>query len=177
LLRHLARILQKEFLDPERLKALRKEVSEQQEKLRFGEERKKVMARIAKLDRRIELGYEKLFELPKDLLTGAGEAIRRAEVERADLKESLKCVDSGRPMRSLEEEISLVDGALWRLTDAITKADPHLVRDALREFIVQVKLKWVHRKCSKTTRARVHSGVVALRPIEGVCLTDPLASQ
>jgi len=177
LLRHLARILQKEFLDPERLKALRKEVSEQQEKLRCGEERKKVMARIAKLDRRIELGYEKLFDLPKDLVAGVGEAIKRCELERADLKESLKCVDSRRPVRNLEEEITLVNGALWRLTDAITKADPHLVRDALREFIVQVKLKWVHKKCDKTTRARVHSGVVALRPIEGVCLTDPLAGQ
>src|SRR5262249_5209153 len=91
LLRAVIRRIQQDFLCPDNLKKLTEELHRQASAKRQSdpEKAKQLKAQIAKLDRKIDQGNERLLLLPADLLVGASAKVRKWQEERDALRKQL----------------------------------------------------------------------------------------
>jgi DNA invertase Pin-like site-specific DNA recombinase len=155
--------LQRTFLDPENLQALRDEVRRQQEQAARPAAVEGLKRQVADLTRRIDRGNENLAVLPPDRLAGVVAKVREWEAQRDELKAELERAARQAVVTDLEERIATIEKALWTLRESIDKADPALVRSLLREMVERIELRWGHWSTAKTTRCRLEGGVVHVK--------------
>jgi DNA invertase Pin-like site-specific DNA recombinase len=155
--------LQRTFLDPDNLQALRDEVRRQQEEASRPQAVEALKRQIADLTRRIDRGNENLAVLPPDRLAGVVAKVREWEAQRTELTAELDRANRRAEVADLEERIAAAEKALWTLRESIHKADPPLVRSLLRELVERIELRWSHRRTAKTTRGRLEGGVVHVK--------------
>jgi site-specific DNA recombinase len=177
LVRHLVRLLQEQFLDPENLQRLRDEIADQEAKERGPANRGRLLARIEALGREIDQGNENLTILPPDRLPGVIERLRAKEQERDGLQAELSRLDTESAARDLEKEIALAESLLWRLQESVKAEDLPLLREVLREMVARVELRWTHKEHGSLTKARFEGGTVYLRASEGLSRLSPSASR
>jgi DNA invertase Pin-like site-specific DNA recombinase len=155
--------LQRTFLDPDNLQALRDEVRRHQEEASRPQAVEALKRQIADLTRRIDRGNENLAVLPPDRLAGVVAKVREWEAQRAELTAELDRANRRAEVADLEERIAAAEKALWTLRESIDKADPPLVRSLLRELVERIELRWAHWGTAKTTRCRLEGGVVHVK--------------
>jgi DNA invertase Pin-like site-specific DNA recombinase len=155
--------LQRTFLDPDNLQALRDEVRRQQEEKSRPQAVEALKRQIADLSRRIDRGNENLAILPPDRLAGVVAKVREWEAQRTELAAELDRANRRAAVADLEKRIAQAEKALWTLRESIHKADPPLVRSLLREVVERIDLRFAHRATAKTNRSQLEGGVIHIQ--------------
>jgi site-specific DNA recombinase len=161
----LARFVQREFLAPENLTALRAELAEQveQERRDGPAEADRLRARLAKLEADIDRGARLVLEC-EDAAEAAD--LRRAlagmRSERAALEQQAKAAERGPDVGAIEDELRRCEAALWRLRESLESGEPTLVRAVFEELVSRIELHWTKRRVG-TRKYHFDRGILYLR--------------
>jgi site-specific DNA recombinase len=163
--RMLARVLQRMFLDPKHLAKLRAEIVRQEKAERAPKNLNGIRARMAELAKRIEQGRENLALLPADMVPGVVETVRTWEREREKLTAELSDAQKGGKAEAFDAVVGHAETALWRLQELADGADPTLLRATLREMVARVVFNWkTVTTPSGAEQHRVAGGVIHFLP-------------
>jgi hypothetical protein len=173
----LLRQLQRTFLDPEHLQALRAEVAARQAEQRGDANRGRLRERVDKLGRQIDQGNENLTLLPPDRVPGLVEKLRQLERERDGAAAELARIDRASEVEDLEKRIGAAEAALWKLQEAIRAEDTPLLRRLFQEMVDRVLIRWSHRDTGKVTRSYLEGGEIYLRTSEEPSHLSPSADR
>jgi DNA invertase Pin-like site-specific DNA recombinase len=173
------RIIQREFLKPENLSALKAEIRRQEEAERAGREKPAAALdrRIAALERDVDAGTDKWLKAPPSLTAVLGAKLEqwRADLERlrAERRELAKPAASA---GDLDAAVETITAGLATLRQSAGKASPALVRDVLRNIVDRVEL-WFRQVPYGQTRQKsmIERGTIHLRDELVVCRPIALA--
>jgi DNA invertase Pin-like site-specific DNA recombinase len=163
LLDFLVRKLQQTFLDPKNLHKLREEMRAQQDRERAERNLAELRRQAEELARKIDQGTERLATVPADLVPDVAAKVQEWKAKRQALLSDLKRIETESPLERLEDQITLAEGILWRLQDALQNEDAPLLRQLVREMVSRIELRWTYRDTGKITRCQLEAGVVYLR--------------
>jgi DNA invertase Pin-like site-specific DNA recombinase len=178
LVKHLIRVLRKEFLDPAKLELVREEMRRQLEKDRSPVSLTRLEAQIDAVGRRLERAHELLIGVEpgdENLVPGIKDQIRKLQAEQGRLQLQLREHKEKSPMEDYERLVAEAESALWRLDEALQGEDRPQLREALQEMVSRIEVRWTHRQCGSFTRAALEGGTVYLRPNAGLFELYPSA--
>jgi DNA invertase Pin-like site-specific DNA recombinase len=168
LLDRVLRVLEEEMLAPERLKALREQIRQQDEEERAPTAVDSMRERLLELEAHIAQGNKNLAILPADRVPHVLAVVREMEQERDHIKAELSRREGGGHLEDLDEAIAVCESLLWRLRDAVATSDPLLLREILRDAVPRIELTWERQPYgTKRTRYVLQGGVIHLRPLAG----------
>jgi DNA invertase Pin-like site-specific DNA recombinase len=139
--------LQEDFLNPDNLERLRREIRRQATAGRPQAEREaqRLRRQVVELGRKIDKGNENLALLSPDRIAGVEAKIRAWEQERDRLAREAEALEQGPDTGALERGIDAAEALLWKLREALTSAEPAAVRAVLRELVSRIELEWEPR--------------------------------
>jgi site-specific DNA recombinase len=162
----LVRVLQRAFLDPEHLAALRAEIARQEKAERAPKNLNGLRSRIAELSGQVEQGRKNLAILPADMVPGVVATVRAWERERDRLTAELTQAEQGGRAGAFEDMVKRAEAALWRLHEAAEGADPTLLRVVVRQMVARVVIRWESWPMpSGRERHQIAGGVIHYLPI------------
>jgi site-specific DNA recombinase len=166
LLKAITRKIRQEFLDEGRLAQLREEVRRQDEEESFEDtaEVGRLQARQAEIDRRLDLGSERLTsEEDNDLIPGIRKSLQNLHQERKQVQAALDALarPSGRPER--EEEVEKAIAQLDRLLEVFKHGNPAEVRAAIGEVVAKVELFFDRKDHGRLTYCTFAKALIYLR--------------
>jgi site-specific DNA recombinase len=163
--RMLARVLRRTFLDPKNLAALRAEIDRQVRAGRAPANLAGLRRRIAELDAQVEQGKRNLLLIPSDMLPGMIETLRAVERERDGAAAELEQAERGGQLEDFDAAVRGAEGALWRLEDAAAQADPATLRGVLQRMVARVVIRWDgNRSAMGRAAERIVGGVIHYLP-------------
>jgi len=129
----------------------------------------KLQTRIGKLSKQIDMGAEKLLAAPAELTPILTTKLQQWQKERDDLRHQLQAHQrpADATLADVEEIIDAAIGELRALRERLTVADPVLLREVLRQFVVKVELWFADPPTSgkgKRFRSVPQRGLIHLRP-------------
>jgi DNA invertase Pin-like site-specific DNA recombinase len=155
-------VLEREYLNPDRLEALRQSMTQKLRAMRDAGEVKQLQKQVAELSARIDRGNENLAILPPDRIAGVVAKVREWEGQRDQLQARARQLQEGEA--EIAQTIKLAEGHLWRLREALQSGGSARVRSVYREMIAKVELHFAHRRAGKLTVSKFVKGVLFLRP-------------
>jgi DNA invertase Pin-like site-specific DNA recombinase len=159
----LVKTIRKEYLNPQRLDELEKEMRRQLEEDRVSGEEEAIRRRLAEIDRDVKLASVNMARAgSQEVLDGIGAAVRGWNEERDRLTARQKQLKGGD--RDIEKLIDEAKRQLWHLSESIDSAEPALVRAVFVELVDKVELYFHTWQAGKRTKCRFERGVVYLRP-------------
>jgi site-specific DNA recombinase len=163
MLRLLLSKLQSAFLDPDNLRRLRAEIRQQEEAKRQPARLDGLRRRVEELDGKLSAGAENLLLCPPSVRDRAAAKLAEWERERDRLAEELRQAEHSSPVAELEGFVAAAEAWLWKLRDAIERADQAVLRQVVREMVVRVELRWEARPGKSRTFYRLAGGVIVYR--------------
>jgi DNA invertase Pin-like site-specific DNA recombinase len=159
----LVRTLRRQYLNPDRLDELEREMRRQLEEDRASGEADAIRRRLAEIDQDLKQAGVNLARARSQAALDAIEAAVRGWNEEKDrLAERLKGLKDGDAR--IDEVITEGRRQLWHLCEAIDSADPSLVRSVLREVVEKVELFFTTRQAGKLTKCKFEKGIIYVRP-------------
>jgi hypothetical protein len=163
----LVRTIRREYLNPDRLDELEKEMRHQLEEDRASGESDTIRRRLEEIEQDLKQASVNMARARSQAaLDGIESAARGWNEEKDRLAKRLGQLKDGDT--HIEEVIAEAERQLWQLCEAIDSADPSLVRAVLREVVEKVELFFENWKTGKQTRSRFMRGVIYVRPGVGV---------
>jgi DNA invertase Pin-like site-specific DNA recombinase len=161
----IVRKIQQEYLDPEKLHALRAEMRRQAEAAAQNSPQQvlDLRRRIAALEADIAVGNRNLTLAPPDAIAGIAQTLRGWREERDGLAAELDRLERGTARADVEQLVDRAEAELWRLRESLHSADPWQVRAVLQELVVKVELWFTYRDTAKQRRATFARGLITLR--------------
>jgi hypothetical protein len=163
LLQIFADVIQRQFLDPARLAALRAEIIRQEQAERSPTVLSDLRKQLNDLEANIDRGNGNLLLLPPDRLPGAIAQLRNWEAERDRVQAELAGRMASQPAMDLDRMVKACTDLLWRLREAIAQADKQDLWDLVHEAIARIELRWEWRKTPCRNRYILAGGVIHLR--------------
>src|SRR5581483_11968399 len=160
----LLRVVQEQFLNPDRLNELRAEIARQEAAEREPSRCDGLRAAVADLTQKIDHGRENLAVLPQDMIAGVVTTVRGWERERERLEADLARATTESGVEDFEAAVAAAEAMLWRLREAAADGDQGLVADLLRQVVERIEFRWAAVPCRRLTRYRLAGGVIHLRP-------------
>jgi DNA invertase Pin-like site-specific DNA recombinase len=161
----LVRVLQRAFLDPKHLAALRAETVRQERAERAPKNLNGLRDRIAELAGWTDQGRKNLAILPPDMVPGVVEKIREWDREHDRLSAELAQAERGGRVEAFDAMAEQVEAALWELYKSVKRADPAEVRAMIREMVARVVFRWhTRRSASGWPKHTVTGGVIHFLP-------------
>jgi DNA invertase Pin-like site-specific DNA recombinase len=167
LLPYLIRILQREYLAPQRLEQLKAELLRQASaKHEASPERvEKLRAKRDQLNADIRQGARNLVRAGPhiDLLN---EALSELRGELAGVERELAAAERAQrtPVEDVEQVIEAAVAALYNLRERLDEAEPTLLREVLRQMVSSIELYFEPIPKQKRVHHRLIRGVLKLRP-------------
>jgi hypothetical protein len=172
-------VIQREFLKPANLEALKKEVRRQEQDERNGKQRPAAALerQIAQLTRKIDAGTTKWLTAPPSLTSILGEKLEqwrvdleRLQAEKRELAKPAASVDD------LDAAVETIVAGLATLRTNAGNAPASMLREALRKMVEKVELWFKHVPYGpKRTKSMLERGLVHLRDELIVSRPFPLA--
>jgi hypothetical protein len=164
-------VLEREYLNPDKLQSLRRTMLEKLKALRGAGEVKRLQKQAAELDAKINRGTENLAILPADRIASVVAKVREWEGQRDKLRAQARQLEDGEA--EIAQTVKLAEGHLWRLREALQSGDPARVRMVYRELLYKVELHFTHRQAGKITISRFTKGVIELNQGLGISCLEP----
>jgi site-specific DNA recombinase len=168
-------------LDPARLDEIEAEMKRQLEAEQSSGEADRLRQRLAKLERDIDQGNDKLLRLPEDRLPGVIAKLRAWEQERDTLAVRLEELVTGKSQH--QEMLDEARRQLWRLREGLEGDDQEAQAAVIREVVSKIEMHFTHTKthgrCSRKGKGGRESNnaikaVLYVRPGLGLsCLSTP----
>jgi DNA invertase Pin-like site-specific DNA recombinase len=163
LLDQVLRVLREQLLDPDYLDELRRQARQDDDRERSDDLRQSRVARLAELEKNIRQGNANLAILPPDRIPAVLDVLRGMETERDTLQGELAHPQGESHADRLEAVVKERERMLWALEEARDKADPLVLRRAVRAFVDRVEVQFTAQRQGKKTRHRVTGGVIHLK--------------
>jgi DNA invertase Pin-like site-specific DNA recombinase len=177
LVKLILRELQRKHLDPEHLDALEAEYAQMTALEQSPENLNRLQKRAEDLKDKIRDGNERLLILPTDRLPGVIEQLRQWEKEREALLAELHRIAKDSPANRLNRTKTRIQELLWGLQEALQSEGPSALRQALRENIARVELRWTHHRTGGVTRCRFKEGLIVPQASEELSQLSPSAGR
>jgi hypothetical protein len=142
-LKAITKKIRQEFLDPDRMAQLRQEIRRQDEEESLGDtaEVGRLQARLAEIDRRLDLGNDRLTsEEDNNLVPGIRKSLQNLYRERKQVQEALDALARPIVRQDREEEVEQAIAQLDRLFKVFKEGNPAEVRAAIGEVVAKVEL-------------------------------------
>jgi site-specific DNA recombinase len=160
----LAGLVQRTFLNPDRLSGLRAELTAQAERdRRVGPgQAARLRAKLAKLSAAIEKGARRVLEADDTDLPELRQALAGMRAERTELERQIAAAADVPTAETVEDEVRRAESQLWRLRERLASAEPLQVRAVFQEMLSRVELFWEKRPTGNR-KYHVSRGVLYLR--------------
>jgi DNA invertase Pin-like site-specific DNA recombinase len=156
--------LQRDWLNPQMLESLRKELTARVEAEQADGHEERLQKRVAELQGWIDQGNRNLALLPPDRLPGVIAQLREWEEERDRLAEGLAGIATR--IKEVEQEVRETEKSLWFFREALFTKDEDALRAVLHDLIGRVELYFTHKPWGKRTRRVFDHGVVVVKVCE-----------
>jgi DNA invertase Pin-like site-specific DNA recombinase len=151
--------IRRQYLNPDRLDDLEREMRRQLEEDRSSGEADTIRRRLDEIDGDLDqAGVNMARAKSQAALDGIETAVRNWREEKDRLTKRLGDLKDS-DVR-IEEVIGEAKRQLWQLRESIQSADPSLVRSVLREIVVKVELFFRIRQAGRLTRCELERGIV-----------------
>jgi site-specific DNA recombinase len=165
LLVRVAGAIRDHFADPAEAAALARSVAREQKARRkdAGTHIDPLRKRLARLDREIDEGTDRLLRLPEDLVEAATLKVRKWKAERKEVAAELKALEAeAEARRADDEQADKVVGLLKHLGELIGKAPPQMVREVMQSLVKRIDLHFEHEDRGQRRMTRATHGTLWL---------------
>lgn len=164
LIEQLLGCIQEQMLAPERLAELRKHIRREAERQRAPDKLKALRKQLSELEANITRGNENLLLLPADRVPKSLAVLKQWEQDRDQLQDKLNRLTGRGDEMDLEKQIEMAEAMLWKLKKASDKDDPLLLRQVVREAVARIEVSFLERRTAQRTRHIPTGGTIHLRP-------------
>ena len=108
----------------------------------------RLQKRIEELNRQIDLGAERVFSAPENLVGTIYAKLENLRQEREPVKAQLNAAREPEATsgRKIDEQVKAAEEALRDFANTLMRADPAHVRELLQAIIVKIKVAFVHEE-------------------------------
>ncbi len=126
-----------------------------------------IKRQIADLDREIDRATENFLRAPSEILELVGQKLTTLKRQRDHARDQLRSIEAASGPTTVMDETELVVARLGRIKSDMENAEPARRREAYRELIDKIELRFEKTPRGKRTECPLQSGVIHLRTGEG----------